>query len=64
MASRHQLFLHPLCEECGNIAQHVHHDPRLEVLLATGRSPYDPAVLHSLCKPCHGAVTRAEQQAG
>jgi hypothetical protein len=59
---RHQLFTTPLCERCGNLAEHVHHDPTLEQLLAAGRNPYDPQVLHSLCKPCHTAVTRAEQR--
>lgn len=53
------LFDHPLCERCGGIAEHCHHDPPLRVLLATGRNPYHPDVLHSLCKRCHGAVTRA-----
>jgi 5-methylcytosine-specific restriction enzyme A len=61
VARRAYLFNHPLCERCEAIAEHVHHDPPLHVLLATGRNPYDPAVLRSLCKPCHSSETRAEQ---
>jgi hypothetical protein len=64
VARRHQLFTNPLCERCGRVAEHVHHDPPLRVLLATSQNPYDPQVLHSLCKPCHSYLTLLEQRAG
>lgn len=64
LAARRKKFDHPICEHCDEaLAVEVHHDPPLEVLLATGRDPYDPAVLFALCKPCHGRATRKEQHA-
>lgn len=60
---KYHLFHTPLCERCGVIAEHVHHDPPLSQLLATGGNPYDPKVLHSLCASCHGA-THARQSWG
>jgi 5-methylcytosine-specific restriction endonuclease McrA len=65
LAARHKKFLNPICERCDEaLSQEVHHDPPLKVLLATGRNPYDPAVLVALCKPCHSTVTLLEQRTG
>ena len=65
MTARHEKHLNPICEHCDQaLAQEVHHDPSLKVLLATGRDPYEPAVLVALCKPCHSDETLLEQRAG
>jgi 5-methylcytosine-specific restriction endonuclease McrA len=53
LARNRQLFDTPLCERCGRVAEHVHHDPPLTRLLAEGRSGYDPQVIVSLCRSCH-----------
>ena len=46
----------PLCEQCGALAQEVHH----RVPLTAGGDPYVLDGLESVCKPCHSRTTRRE----
>lgn len=65
LTRRHKLGLNPFCEHCGVVlANEVHHDPPLAVLLATGRDPYALEVLVALCKKCHSRATVLEQRTG
>ena len=59
LARRAQLFASPLCERCGRVAEHVHHDPPLARLLATGHTGYEREFLVSLCRSCHSKTHRA-----
>jgi 5-methylcytosine-specific restriction endonuclease McrA len=63
ICARRIKFERPICERCDEaISQEVHHEPPLSELLAAGRNPFDPTVLVALCKPCHSAITLAEQR--
>lgn len=54
---RRQLHMHPLCE-CGAIATDVDHIRPIE----RGGDPWSFDNLSSMCKSCHSAKTRREQQ--
>jgi 5-methylcytosine-specific restriction endonuclease McrA len=51
---RKQLVDSPLCEECGRLADVVHHRLPLE----EGGAPRDPENLASLCRADHSALHR------
>jgi 5-methylcytosine-specific restriction endonuclease McrA len=53
---RRKLFEDPLCEECGAVAEEVHH---VVPLRDGGGDPYALDGLASLCKACHSRATRA-----
>lgn len=48
---------HPLCDICGHIATDVHH----RIDLGDGGLPWAFSNLQSLCKACHGHITRRRQ---
>jgi len=52
----------PRYREQGRVVpvQMVHHNPSVEVLLASGMSPYDDQYLESLCNRCHLAELRGK----
>jgi 5-methylcytosine-specific restriction endonuclease McrA len=65
MSRRKQLHDHPLCqyerdgEECGEIADSVHHIVELE----DGGAPRDPANLMSLCRSHHSVIHAQRRRA-
>jgi hypothetical protein len=40
---------------------HAHHAPRLRMLLALGRYPFDVDHLQTKCGPCHSRLTQIGQ---
>lgn len=56
----------PLCRRCKQagfivVADLVHHNPPLEILLKTGCNPFNEKNLESLCTPCHQKELRAKR---
>ncbi|MEK6272359.1 MAG: HNH endonuclease signature motif containing protein [Actinomycetota bacterium] len=54
---RKQLHEQPLCEQCGALAEDVHH----RVDIQDGGEVWAMDNLMSMCHACHSKITRAEQ---
>jgi 5-methylcytosine-specific restriction endonuclease McrA len=56
------LVAEPMCRAgCGRHATDIDHADRLVTLIASGRDPFDVALLAPLCSPCHARKTMWEQ---